>query len=130
MKCINLIHYGTVAQLPLNSSDSLKPKIRYRISFKFDVSCLRQYRALKRIFGTNKELIIGGNRKLCCGELCVLRQPFCVFIFMGLAIFGLFRPLEGYIPPSVLTVAALYFVVLLGYMLKFPLEFIHFHRHL
>jgi hypothetical protein len=35
---------------------------------------------------------------------------------------GLFRPLEEYVGPSILTVGALCFVVLLGCMLTFSLE--------
>jgi hypothetical protein len=38
---------------------------------------------------------------------------------------GLFRPLEEYVSPSILTVGALCFGVLLGCMLKFYLEFVY-----
>jgi hypothetical protein len=36
----------------------------------------------------------------------------------------LFRPLEENIGPSILTVGAIYFIVLSGCMLKFSLEFV------
>jgi hypothetical protein len=39
---------------------------------------------------------------------------------------GLFRPLEENVGPSILTVGALCFVVLLGFMLKISSEFVCF----
>jgi hypothetical protein len=38
---------------------------------------------------------------------------------------GLFRPSVGYVGPSISTVGALRFVVVLGSMLKFSLEFVY-----
>jgi hypothetical protein len=48
-----------------------------------------------------------------------------IIIFMDSAMLGLFRPLEKYVGPSILTVGALCFVVLLGCMLKFSLAFLY-----
>jgi hypothetical protein len=38
---------------------------------------------------------------------------------------SLFHPLEEYVGPSILTVGALHFIILLGCMLKFSLECIY-----
>jgi hypothetical protein len=41
---------------------------------------------------------------------------------MDWAMFGLFRPLEEYVVPPILTVGALCFVIFLGFMLNYSLE--------
>jgi hypothetical protein len=46
-------------------------------------------------------------------------------IFTDYATLGLLYPLEEYISPSILTVSALCLIVILGFMLKFSLEFIY-----
>jgi hypothetical protein len=44
---------------------------------------------------------------------------------MHKAMFGIFCPLEEYVGPSILTVGALCFVVLVGHVYTFSLEFIY-----
>jgi hypothetical protein len=44
---------------------------------------------------------------------------------MDKGMLGLFRPLAECVGSLILTVGAILFVVLLGCMLKFPLEFVH-----
>jgi hypothetical protein len=72
------------------------------------------------------------THKYCCWShrlkfaVRYIGNTILIIIFMDCTMFCLFHPLEEHVHPSILNVGALYFIALLGCMLKFSLEFI-FH---